>query len=172
MYIFSSTSGIMPSALAQDLAHPGRLLIGHPFNPPHVLPLVEVVPGETTDPATVEAAVAFYTALGKTPVVLHKEIGGFVANRLQSAIFVRAAQLTDEGRCSDEQAALAKLFCTVRLREAVARGRELMGGNGMLLEYDLPRYWNDAEALYSYEGTREINTLLVGRGITGHGAFV
>ncbi|HEX7429667.1 MAG TPA: 3-hydroxyacyl-CoA dehydrogenase NAD-binding domain-containing protein, partial [Mycobacterium sp.] len=112
MYIFSSTSGIMPSALAQDLAHPGRLLIGHPFNPPHVLPLVEVVPGETTDPATVEAAVAFYTALGKTPVVLHKEIGGFVANRLQSAIFVRAAQLTDEGRCSDEQAALAKLFCT------------------------------------------------------------
>jgi glutaryl-CoA dehydrogenase len=47
-----------------------------------------------------------------------------------------------------------------------------MGGNGMLLEYDLRRYWNDAEALYSYEGTREINTLLVGRGITGHGAFV
>jgi glutaryl-CoA dehydrogenase len=87
------------------------------------------------------------------------------------AIAVRAAQLTDQGRCSDEQAALAKLFCTVRLREAVARGRELMGGNGMLLEYDLPRFWNDAEALYSYEGTREINTLIVGRGITGHGAF-
>ena len=96
-----------------------------------------------------------------------------IANITSSlGVAVRAAQLTDEGRCSDEQAALAKLFCTVRLREAVARGRELMGGNGMLLEYDLPRYWNDAEALYSYEGTREINTLLVGRGITGHGAFV
>jgi glutaryl-CoA dehydrogenase len=87
-------------------------------------------------------------------------------------VAVRAAQLMDEGRCTDEQAALAKLFCTVRMREAAARGRELMGGNGMLLEYDMPRFWNDAEALYSYEGTREINTLIVGRGITGHGAFV
>jgi glutaryl-CoA dehydrogenase len=87
-------------------------------------------------------------------------------------VAVRAAQLMDAGRCTDEQAALAKLFCTVRMREAAARGRELMGGNGMLLEYDMPRFWNDAEALYSYEGTREINTLIVGRGITGHGAFV
>jgi glutaryl-CoA dehydrogenase len=85
---------------------------------------------------------------------------------------VRTAQLQDQGRCSDEQASLAKLFCTVRLREAVSRGRELMGGNGMLLEHDLVRYWNDAEALYSYEGTREINTLIVGRAITGLGAFV
>jgi glutaryl-CoA dehydrogenase len=85
---------------------------------------------------------------------------------------VRTAQLQDQERCTDEQASLAKLFCTVRLREAVARGRELMGGNGMLLEHDLVRFWNDAEALYSYEGTREINTLIVGRAITGHSAFV
>jgi len=85
---------------------------------------------------------------------------------------VRTAQLQDRNRCTDEQASLAKLFCTVRLREAVGRGRELMGGNGMLLEHDLVRYWNDAEALYSYEGTREINTLIVGRAITGMGAFV
>jgi len=85
---------------------------------------------------------------------------------------VRTAQLQDQNRCTDEQASLAKLFCTVRLREAVGRGRELMGGNGMLLEHDLVRYWNDAEALYSYEGTREINTLIVGRAITGMGAFV
>jgi glutaryl-CoA dehydrogenase len=85
---------------------------------------------------------------------------------------VRTAQLQDADRCSDEQAALAKLFCTVRMREAVGRGRELMGGNGMLLEHDLVRFWNDAEALYSYEGTREINTLIVGRAITGLGAFV
>jgi glutaryl-CoA dehydrogenase len=85
---------------------------------------------------------------------------------------VRIAQLQDADRCRDEQAALAKLFCTVRLREAVARGRELMGGNGMLLENDVVRFWNDAEALYSYEGTREINTLIVGRSITGLSAFV
>ncbi|CAA9330920.1 MAG: Acyl-CoA dehydrogenase [uncultured Frankineae bacterium] len=85
---------------------------------------------------------------------------------------VQVARLQDADACLDEQAALAKLVCTVRLREAVARGRELFGGNGMLLEYDIVRYWNDAEALYSYEGTREINTLIVGRAITGLQAFV
>ena len=85
---------------------------------------------------------------------------------------VRVAQLQDVGACRDEQAALAKLFCTERLREAVARARELFGGNGVLLENKVARFWNDAEALYSYEGTREINTLIVGRAITGMGAFV
>ena len=85
---------------------------------------------------------------------------------------VQVARLQDADRCLDEQAALAKLVCTVRMREAVARGRELFGGNGMLLEYDIVRFWNDAEALYSYEGTREINTLIVGRSITGLQAFV
>ena len=85
---------------------------------------------------------------------------------------VRVAQMQDDDACLDEQAALAKLVCTVRLREAVSRGRELFGGNGMLLEYDIARYWNDAEALYSYEGTREINTLIVGRAITGLQAYV
>ena len=85
---------------------------------------------------------------------------------------VRVAQLQDASACRDEQAALAKLFCTERLREAVARARELFGGNGVLLENKVARFWNDAEALYSYEGTREINTLIVGRAITGMGAFV
>ncbi len=85
---------------------------------------------------------------------------------------VRVAQLQDEDSCTDEQAALAKLFCTTRLRETVAAAREVFGGNGVLLEYDVARFFNDAEALYSYEGSREINTLIVGRGITGHSAFV
>ncbi|WP_219414943.1 acyl-CoA dehydrogenase family protein [Pseudonocardia nigra] len=84
---------------------------------------------------------------------------------------VRVAHLQDRDECSDAQAALAKLYCTTRLRETVAHGRELFGGNGVLLEYDVARYFNDAEALYSYEGTREINTLIVGRSITGYGAF-
>jgi glutaryl-CoA dehydrogenase len=84
---------------------------------------------------------------------------------------VRVAQLQEAGACRDEQAALAKLFCTERLRESVARARELFGGNGVLLENKVARFWNDAEALYSYEGTREINTLIVGRAITGMGAF-
>jgi glutaryl-CoA dehydrogenase len=84
---------------------------------------------------------------------------------------VRGAQLQDDGVFQDEQGALAKSFCTMRLRECVAWGRELMGGNGILLEYGMGRYFSDAEALYSYEGTREINTLIVGRSITGESAF-
>jgi glutaryl-CoA dehydrogenase len=85
---------------------------------------------------------------------------------------VRVAQLQDAGACRDEQAALAKLLCTERLREAVARARELFGGNGVLAENKVARFWNDADALYSSEGTRETNTLIVGRAITGMGAFV
>jgi glutaryl-CoA dehydrogenase len=84
---------------------------------------------------------------------------------------VRGAQLQDDGVFRDEQGALVKSFCTTRLRESVALARELMGGNGILLEYGMARYFNDAEALYSYEGTREINTLIVGRAITGESAF-
>ncbi len=84
---------------------------------------------------------------------------------------VRVAQLQDAGIFRDEQGALAKSYCTSRLRETVALARELLGGNGILLEYGVAKYFNDAEALYSFEGTREINTLIVGRSITGLGAF-
>jgi glutaryl-CoA dehydrogenase len=87
------------------------------------------------------------------------------------ALAVRVAQLQDQGIFRDEQGALAKSYCTSRLREAVAWARELLGGNGILLDYGVARYFNDAEALYSFEGTREINTLIVGRAITGMSAF-
>jgi glutaryl-CoA dehydrogenase len=73
---------------------------------------------------------------------------------------------------TDEQASLAKAFCTMRMRETVGWARELMGGNGILLENHVGRYVADAEAIYSYEGTREVNTLIVGRGITGTSAIV
>jgi glutaryl-CoA dehydrogenase len=85
---------------------------------------------------------------------------------------VRVAQLEDQGVFRDEQAALAKSYCTSKLREVVARARELFGGNGILLENKVARFFNDAEALYSFEGSREVNTLIVGRTITGTGAFV
>lgn len=85
---------------------------------------------------------------------------------------VRVAQLQQDGVFRDEQAALAKSYCTSRLRETVAWARELLGGNGILLDHGVARYFADAEALYSYEGTREINALIVGRAITGKGAFV
>ncbi|MDL4776380.1 MULTISPECIES: acyl-CoA dehydrogenase family protein [Thermomonosporaceae] len=85
---------------------------------------------------------------------------------------VRLAQLQDEGQYRDEHSALAKAYCTTRMRETVGWGRELMAGNGIVLDYGIGRYVADAEALYSYEGTREINTLIVGRAATGMGAFV
>ncbi|MFB7499872.1 acyl-CoA dehydrogenase family protein [Streptomyces sp. NPDC056161] len=87
-------------------------------------------------------------------------------------MLVRMAGLQAEGRLSDAHAALAKMFCTSRMRETVAWARELFGGNGILLEYDVARYFADAEALYSYEGTRDMNSLIVGRAVTGISAFV
>jgi glutaryl-CoA dehydrogenase len=85
---------------------------------------------------------------------------------------LRLSQLQDAGLMSEEHASLAKAFCTVRARETVGWARELLGGNGILLDYDVARFVADAEAIYSYEGTREINSLVVGRAITGMGAFV
>jgi glutaryl-CoA dehydrogenase len=87
------------------------------------------------------------------------------------ALVVRLAQLQDGGVNADEHSALAKSFVTLRMRETVALAREVFGGNGILLENNVARYFADAEALYSYEGTREINQLIVGRAVTGLGAF-
>jgi len=84
----------------------------------------------------------------------------------------RLSQLQDQNLLTDEHASLAKVFCSMRTRDVVSRAREVMGGNGILLEYDVARFVADAEAIYSYEGTKEINTLIVGRAITGYSAFV
>jgi glutaryl-CoA dehydrogenase len=85
---------------------------------------------------------------------------------------VRLAQLQDAEIYRDENSALAKAYCTTQMRQVVGWARELLAGNGILLDYDIARFVADAEAIYSYEGTREINTLIVGRAITGFGAFV
>lgn len=88
------------------------------------------------------------------------------------ALCTRVSAMLDEGTQRDEHAALAKEFATSRMRETVAWARESMGGNGIVLDYDVVRHFADAEALYSYEGTREMNALIVGRAITGKAAFV
>jgi 3-hydroxyacyl-CoA dehydrogenase len=94
----SSSSGMLPSAIAKACAaHPERVLVGHPFNPPHLLPLVEVVPGEKTSDAAVDQAMAFYTALGKKPIRLRHELPGHIANRLQAALWREAYSLVDRG---------------------------------------------------------------------------
>ncbi len=85
---------------------------------------------------------------------------------------VRVSEMLDRGEQRDEHSALAKAYATARMRETVAWAREVCGGNGIVLDYDVARFFSDAEALYSYEGTREMNTLIVGRKITGRAAFV
>jgi glutaryl-CoA dehydrogenase len=88
------------------------------------------------------------------------------------AMCVRLAQLQDQGFAQDRHSSLAKAFCTVRMRETVGYARELLGGNGIVLDHNVGRFVADAEAIYSYEGTREMNTLIVGRSLTGLSAFV
>jgi glutaryl-CoA dehydrogenase len=85
---------------------------------------------------------------------------------------VRVSEMLDRGEQRDEHSALAKAYTTSRMRETVAWARESLGGNGIVLDYDVARFFADAEALYSYEGTSEMNTLIVGRAITGSAAFV
>ncbi len=101
--------------------------------------------------------------------LLVRMLGNVTASK---CLATRLSQLQDAGQMQEEHASLAKAFCTVRMRETVGWARELMGGNGILLDYNVGRFVADAEAIYSYEGTREINTLVVGRAITGLGAFV
>jgi ketoreductase RED1 len=95
--LLSSSSARPATEQALKSSRPERLLVGHPFNPPHLIPLVEVVPGEKTSENTVADAVAFYTALGKVPRVVRKEMPGFVANRLQRAIFRECCYLVIQG---------------------------------------------------------------------------
>jgi len=85
---------------------------------------------------------------------------------------LRLSQMQDQGIMRDEHASMAKGVCTVRMRETVGWAREILGANGILLDYHIGRFVADAEALYSYEGTREMNSLIVGKAITGFSAFV
>ena len=107
--VASSTSGLMPSALQEGRAGPERYVVGHPFNPPHLIPLVEVVGGRATDPAVVDWTAAFYRALGKRPIRLQREVPGHVANRMQAALYREAIHLVLEGVASieDVDAAIA-----------------------------------------------------------------
>lgn len=97
--IASSTSGLLASRLSEGCAHPERVLIGHPFNPPHLIPLVEVV-GPHASPAAIAAAMAFYRSVGKRPIEIRKEVPGHVANRLQAAMWREAVHLVAEGVAS------------------------------------------------------------------------
>jgi 3-hydroxyacyl-CoA dehydrogenase len=93
----SSSSGITMDVIQSACKHPERCVIGHPFNPPHIIPLVEVVGGAKTSPATIERAMEFYASIGKKPVRLHKSLPGHVANRLQAAVYKEVLYLVQQG---------------------------------------------------------------------------
>ncbi|MGH1547856.1 acyl-CoA dehydrogenase family protein [Leifsonia poae] len=101
--------------------------------------------------------------------LLVKSVGNITAS---IGLCTRVSEMLDAGEQRDEHSALAKAFATSKMRETVAWCREALGGNGIVLDYDVARFFADAEALYSYEGTREMNTLIVGRAVTGQAAFV
>jgi len=95
--IASSSSGITMSVMQSKCAHPERCVVGHPFNPPHIIPLVEVVGGTKTSREAIEQAMRFYAAIGKKAIHLRKELPGHVANRLQAALYREVAYLIQEG---------------------------------------------------------------------------
>src|SRR5882757_9090574 len=100
--IASSSSGITPSVMQSKCKHPERVLVGHPFNPPHIIPLVEVVGGAQTSPEAIEQAMAFYSSIGKKAIQLRKELPGHVANRLQAALYREMLYLIEQGVLSVE----------------------------------------------------------------------
>jgi ketoreductase RED1 len=133
----SSSSSIPASVMSAAMKEPGRLIVGHPFNPPHLVPLVEIVPSKTTDDAVVEQAVTFYRAMGKRPQVLKREIPGFVANRLQAALFREAVNLVAQGVVA-EQELDDVVTSSIGLRWAVAgpfQTFHLGGGPGGLPDF-------------------------------------
>ena len=98
----SSSSGITPSVIQSQCKHPERVVIGHPFNPPHIIPLVEVVGGTKTSPEAIQQAMEFYASIGKKPIHLKKELPGHVANRFQAALYREMLYLIEKGVLSVE----------------------------------------------------------------------
>src|SRR5207249_2214775 len=101
--IASSSSGITPSVMQSKCKHPERIVVGHPFNPPHVIPLVEVVGGAKTSPEAIQRAMEFYASIGKKPIHLRKELPGHVANRLQAALYREMLYIIEQGILSVEE---------------------------------------------------------------------
>lgn len=108
--IATSTSGLLITEIAKFLQHPERLVGGHPYNPPHLIPLVEIVKGEQTLDKTAQTAYDFYKGLGKEPIILNKEVSGFVSNRLQVALYREIIDLVKNGVCTLEDADKAVLY--------------------------------------------------------------
>lgn len=161
--IASSSSGLKVSDFQKEAAHPERILLGHPFNPPHLLPLVEIVGGNLTDPQFLKHASEFYQGLGKHPIILNKEVKGHVANRLQAALWREAFSLVKEGVCSAEDVDIA-ITSGPGLRWALFGpyiNMELANQKGFKeaihhLGPPMTEWWNDMQAFQHSEETTEL----------------
>ena len=132
----SSSSGITPSVIQSQCKHPERVVIGHPFNPPHIIPLVEVVGGSKTSPDAIQQAIRFYASIGKKPIHLKKELPGHVANRFQAALYREMLYVIEQGVLSVEDADAAVCLWA----------RASLGRDGPKLAMALGRWrgWNQA----------------------------
>lgn len=166
----SSSSGIVATLIAEKLDDQAaaRMLIAHPFNPPQLMPLVEIVPGERTTEATTSSAINFYRTLGKVPVREHREIQGFVANRLQAVVLKEAFSLVLQGVVSVEEldtamkASLGARWATIGpfesyhlgggpggIRHMFAHlGANLTGDDSGVTEADVEKLINEVERSY------------------------
>jgi 3-hydroxyacyl-CoA dehydrogenase len=106
----SSTSGLLISSIVEEAAHPERCVGAHPYNPPHLIPLVEITRGDKTSDATVKLVYDFYQSIGKEAVLLRKECPGFIANRLQLALYREVQDLVMRGVCSVEDVDKALVY--------------------------------------------------------------
>jgi 3-hydroxyacyl-CoA dehydrogenase len=165
--IASSSSGITPSVMQTNCKHPERVLIGHPFNPPHIIPLVEIVAGDKTSPEAVEQALAFYSLIGKKPIHLRKAVVGHVANRLQAALYREVVYLIEQG-VLDVSDADAAVCWGPGLRWGVMGPNlqfHLAGGAGGIRHFmdqftgPLASWWKDLGTLTGF--SPQVNQLIV-----------
>ena len=156
--LLSSASGITATLMGVDMKDPGRVVVGHPFNPPHLVPLVEVVPSPSTPPPLVDEVVAFYRAVGKRPFVIRREIRAFVANRLQMALLRECIHLVTSGVVSMPDLDQV-VTSSIGLRWAVAgpfQTFHLGGGQGGFAEF-LDKFSPRMSGLWSELGSPQLD---------------
>lgn len=176
--LMSSSSGLLPSALQQGLAHPDRLLIAHPCNPAYLMPLVELVGGAQTAPAALDRAELFYQALGKQTLRLQREAAGHLVNRLQAALWREAVHLVAEGYASvaDVDRAVTEglgarwTVCGPHTIFHLAGGPQGMAGFLQRLGPAVEQWWADLGAPSLDDATRQqliaqMNQAAAGRGL-------
>jgi 3-hydroxyacyl-CoA dehydrogenase len=167
--IASSSSSLLMTEVAGACPGAARILLGHPFNPPHLIPLVEVVGGTRTSEDAIARAIGFYRRLGKHPIRLKREIRGHVANRLQAALWQEAFHLLAEGVAdlADIDAAIAQ---GPGLRWALLGpflNLDLSGGPGGIGAFFGKPLWNATEALWAELGRVRVDPALAGRVVAG-----